>query len=219
MPWQGEQFIALVGPARVSRPPRAAEINNCLRDLAERRVASAITPALSPKEAEPFEQAGFRLHERLHLLARPLDEPPPRVDQRIRKGRPWNQRRVLELDGKAFEHFWRFDATSLREARRATPTNRFVVAAPGRTLAGYAVTGRAGSRGYLQRLAVDPEFQGAGIGAALVNDCLSWLHRKGAGMALVNTQERNVRALELYERLGFVRQREGLIVLRWDNMT
>ena len=35
-------------------------------------------------------------------------------------------------------------------------------------------------------------------------------------LALVNTQEHNSRALGLYERLGFVRQREGLLVLRWD---
>ncbi len=203
----------------MTRPPKASEVHSCLHDLAARRVTSAITPALSPREAEPFQQAGFRLHERLHLLARPLDDAPPKVEERIRKGRPWNQRRVLELDGHAFEHFWRFDAASLKEARRATPTNRFVVAGPGRTLAGYAVTGRAGSRGYLQRLAVDPEYQGTGIGTALVNDCLGWLHRKGAGMALVNTQERNTRALALYERHGFVRQREGLLVLRWDNMT
>ncbi len=123
---------------------------------------------------------------------------------------------MLELDGLAFESFWQFDKFSLREARRATPTSRFAVAVDSGRVVGYAVTGRAGGRGYLQRLAVDPAAQGTGVGSSLVHDCIDWLHGKGVAMALVNTQERNLRALSLYERLGFVRQREGLVVLRWD---
>ena len=122
----------------------------------------------------------------------------------------------MEVDGQAFDQFWRFDSWSLREARRATPSNRWAVTVDAGRITGYAVTGRAGSRGYLQRLAVDPAQQGNGIGSSLVHDCLGWLHRRGANMALVNTQERNVRALQLYERMGFVRQREGLFVLQWD---
>ncbi len=175
-----------------------------------------MTPALSPYEAEPFFQAGFELHERLHLLARTIDEKPPRPTHRLRRGRRWDRGRVLEVDGEAFERFWRFDALALKEARRATPVHRFQVAVVGGRVAGYAVTGRAGGRGYLQRLAVDPELHGQGIGSSLVNDCLRWLHGKGVHLVLVNTQERNRRALDLYERIGFVRQRDGLLVLRWD---
>ncbi len=193
-----------------------AEISACIADLEERGVTSAVTPALSPFEAEPFFQAGFSLHENLHLLARYIDDEPPPSDHRLRRGRPWDRPRVLEVDGAAFERFWRFDKLSLKEAKRATPAHRFQVATHRGKVAGYAVTGRAGGRGYLQRLAVDPELHGNGFGSALVHDSLRWLHRKGVGMSLVNTQERNHRALDLYERLGFVRQREGLLVLRWD---
>ena len=174
-----------------------------------------MTPALNPFEAEPFRRAGFTLHEELHLLARPIDRPPPEPGHHLRRGRPWDHRRVLELDALAFEEFWRFDSAALREAKRATPTHRFMVATDSGRPIGYAVTGRAGSRGYLQRLAVDPEVQGRGVGTALVHDCLGWLHRKGVDLAMVNTQERNTRALALYRRLGFRRQPEGLLVLRW----
>ncbi len=215
-PWQGQAFIALVGPARTHRSPTPVEVRTCIDELQRRGVTQAVTPALSPYEAEPFFQAGFKLHEGLHLLARYIDAEPDKPSHRLRKGRPWDKPRVLGLDGKAFEDFWRFDSFSLKEARRATPAHRFMVAVDGGSVVGYAVTGRAGGRGYLQRLAVDPVAQGRGIGTSLINDCLRWLHRKGVGMALVNTQERNARALELYERHGFVRQREGLIVLRWD---
>ncbi len=215
-PWQGQPFVALVGPARATHAPKPEEIVRCVDELRRRNVTQVVTPALSPVEAEPFFRAGFKLHENLHLLARFIDSKPPDPTHRLRRGRPWDRRRVLLLDGKAFEDFWRFDSFSLSEARRATPTNRFVVAASSGRVTGYAVTGRAGGRGYLQRLAVDPDVQGQGIGSSLVHDSLRWLHRKGVGMTLVNTQERNTRALSLYERLGFVRQREGLLVLRWD---
>jgi ribosomal protein S18 acetylase RimI-like enzyme len=83
-------------------------------------------------------------------------------------------------------------------------------------VAGYAITGRAGPRGYLQRLAVDPSVQRQGIGAALVADGLRWLRRWGAREVLVNTQVGNGPALALYEALGFRLQPDGLAVLRRD---
>ncbi len=78
---------------------------------------------------------------------------------------------------------------------------------------GYTIAGRAGRRGYLQRLAVMPSAQGHGFGAALVVDALSWMAARGAHDAVVNTQTDNERALDLYVRLGFERQPEGLAVL------
>ena len=83
-------------------------------------------------------------------------------------------------------------------------------------IVGYAVTGRAGSRGYLQRLAVDPDAQGQGIGTTLVQDSFDWLRRRGARETLVNTQESNHKALALYERLGYRCQPQGLLVLCWE---
>ena len=79
---------------------------------------------------------------------------------------------------------------------------------------GYAVSGHTGDQGYLQRLAVDPEAQRSGIGAALVTDSLHWMRRAGVGCVSVNTQEANSRAFSLYRRLGFVPVEPGLAVLR-----
>ena len=80
-------------------------------------------------------------------------------------------------------------------------------------LCGYAICGRSTDCGYLQRLAVEPSLQGAGIGATLVVDALGWLRRRGARSALVNTQDGNQRALDLYHRLGFRDESYDLIVL------
>jgi ribosomal protein S18 acetylase RimI-like enzyme len=88
------------------------------------------------------------------------------------------------------------------------PAGRF----GGRTV-GYAVTGLTRDIGYLQRLAVDPDTEGRGIGRILVLDGLRWARDNGAEQAVVNTQVGNARALALYESLGFRRLPEGLSVL------
>ena len=71
-----------------------------------------------------------------------------------------------------------------------------------------------GPRGFLQRLAVDPEHQGHGLGRALAIDGLRWMKRRGVDRAMVNTQERNDAALALYQHLGFRLQPGGLAVLQ-----
>ena len=81
------------------------------------------------------------------------------------------------------------------------------------SLAGYAIAGRSGPRGYVQRLAVDPWAAGRGVGTALLLDSLAWLRDWGAHEALVNTMVGNDRAVELYRRHGFEPVAGGLAVL------
>jgi ribosomal protein S18 acetylase RimI-like enzyme len=173
-----------------------------------------VTPALPRTEWRPFLDAGFAVREELHLLAHDLlDLPARRSVQRAHRLRSVHRRdreRVLAVDHASFEPFWRMDAASLEDAVRATPSARFRIDRDGR---GYALTGRAGDRGYVQRLAVDPAAQGRGLGTALVLDGLWWLRRWRCREALVNTQTANEGAVALYERLGFRRRPEGLAVL------
>lgn len=214
--WRGDATTAYLSPARGR--PGALDIERCLDQLPALGFTSALTAALGPADREPFLAAGFSVHERLHLLSRSVDDLPRAAHtavelRRVRRGeRP----AVLAVDHAAFPPFWRLDSAALDDALAATPTARMRVAERrgGAGLDGYAVTGRAGSRGYLQRLAVDPGVQRLGIGSALVVDGLRWLRRWGAREVFVNTQEDNHAALQLYERLGFRRQRDGLAVLR-----
>ena len=213
MPWQGNRLVALVGPARHGRAPRSNDVNECMQQLDRWGVERAVTPALSALDAQPFLDGGFRLLERLHLLSRPLYNQPPMPTRSIRNGRTWHRRAVLDIDRRAFDDFWRFDETSLREARSATPGSKFAVIVEHGKVLGYAVTGRAGTRGYLQRLAVDPGHGGKGIGTDLIMDSFDWAFQRGVQRMMVNTQERNQRALGLYRHLGFEPEPDGLVVL------
>lgn len=214
-PWRGDPTTAQLTPTRGH--PTLPDVARALHDLRARGFLRALTPALPAADQGPFLEAGFDVHERLHLLRRRLDGLPlaPATPARLRRGRPADRPGVLAVDAAAFPPFWQLDAPALDDALAATPSSRLRVAdsATG-TLVGYAVTGRAGPRGYLQRLAVTPAEQHAGIGAALVIDGLRWVRRWGAKEVLVNTQEANEDAVRLYLRLGFHLQPEGLAVLR-----
>lgn len=185
-----------------------------------------VTGALSPSEQASFRAAGFRPSEELHLLGHDLRVIPPvpasatAAGVSMRRAGRADRPTVLDVDARAFDAFWRLDDAGLEEAISATPHSRFRVAVTGspdaERIVGYAITGRAGRRGYLQRLAVDPDVQRSGIGSLLVIDALKWLKRWRAERAMVNTQLQNDRALALYEHLGFRRETVGLAVLAAD---
>jgi ribosomal protein S18 acetylase RimI-like enzyme len=215
VPWRGDPRTAHVTPTRGQ--PTTTSVQRLVEDLTASGVATVLTGALPATEQQAFLEAGFEEHERLHLLVRTLDHLPEAPPAALRRGHPSDRPEVLDVDGAAFPPFWRLDEPGLSDALAATPSTRFRVAVD-RTgsgaVVGYAVTGRAGPRGYLQRLAVRPAQQRAGLGAALVVDGLRWLRRWGTKEVLVNTQEGNEPAVRLYEALGFRLQPSGLAVLR-----
>ena len=210
--WRGDGSVAYLAPLG-TRSPGEDLVRDACRVLAGRGFGQVLTAALAPPECRGFERAGFEVRDELHLLSRDLRHLPDAPPVRLRRGRRGDRPAALRIDAAAFPAFWRLDDAGLAEALTATPTARFRVAAPGRQVVGYAVTGRAGGRGYLQRLAVDPATWGRGVGRALVVDALRWLRRRGAADVVVNTQVDNERALHLYEQLGFRREPHGLVVL------
>jgi ribosomal protein S18 acetylase RimI-like enzyme len=81
------------------------------------------------------------------------------------------------------------------------------------SLSGFAITGISFGHAYLQRLAVHPRSQHRGYGLELVGASLRWARVHGARTVLVNTQTENLRALELYRKMGFVTIPSGLVVM------
>jgi ribosomal protein S18 acetylase RimI-like enzyme len=213
-PWRGDRHVAFLAPLPESPSPSAAFVRRCLGVLAERGFTRVVTGALLPAEQHGFLRAGFEVEERLALLAHDMGELPEMPDVPIRSCRAGDRSAVLALDHLAFPPFWRLDGDGLDEAVAATPRARFRVVDHGADApTGYAITGRAGRRGYVQRLAVHPDVRLGGQGSALVVDGLRWLRRWRVTQTLVNTQLDNAPALALYQRLGFGRQALGLSVL------
>ena len=210
-PWRGDPEIAYIAPV-AGRPATVGTVEHCLRLVAEKGYDRVLTAALTVAEQRPFLETGFAPQEWLYLLRHDLTALPAAPPHRLRRALPFDHPRVLDIDARAFDTFWRFDREGLADARRATPASRFRVVDEGGVL-GYAITGRAGVQGYLQRLAVDPDHHHRGLGSALVLDALWWAKRRGVTSMLVNTQETNTAALGLYERLGFVAEPNGLAVL------
>jgi ribosomal protein S18 acetylase RimI-like enzyme len=210
--WRGDGSVAYVAPM-TDRPPSADLVRHACVVLAERGYAEVLTAALAEPERAGFLAAGFEVRDSLHLLAHDLRAIPTMGPASLRRGRRGDRPGALAVDHRAFPPFWRLDEGGFHEAMTATPSARFRVATVNRKVVGYAVTGRAGQRGYLQRLAVDPDLQGQGLGKALVVDCLLWLQRRGVTNAVVNTQIANERALQLYLAMGFRLQPSGLEVL------
>ncbi len=212
-PWRAGANVGYLAPVPGTRPPRSAVIARSLEAAAARGYDAVVTAALAPAEVDAFMAAGFELRERLHLLAHDLQRVPSHDDRPLRRARRSDRRRVLEIDRLAFDEFWTLDANGLADALAATPSTRFRVAELDRRVLAYAVHGRAGGGGYVQRIAVDPATQGHGLGTLVVLDGLRWMRRRGCDRAVVNTQLTNERALGLYLRLGFRLEPQGLAVL------
>lgn len=214
--WRGDGQIAYVAPLAESAPATADAVRRCCEVLRSRGYCEAITAALGPAESRGFIEAGFHVREQLHLLAHDLRDLPAMPSTPLRRGRRLDRGPALAVDGRSFDPFWRLDERGFDEAMAATPSSRFRLADDPRdsTVIAYAVSGRAGKRGFLQRLAVDPDHQRHGIGQALAIDGLRWMKRRGVERAMVNTQHDNDGALALYQRLGFRLQPGGLAVLQ-----
>lgn len=199
--------------------PTIDGLRECLDRIREQGYSSVMTSALNYGEIAPFEALGFEEFDRLRVLRHDLDQRwierrPDVLGVRLRRSRLSDRPAALAVDNAAFPALWRLDAEALDEAVHATPRVRFRVADGAAGLVGYAVTGRAGNQAFLQRLAVDPAEHGRGIGTALVLDALQWATRRRVTRVLVNTQDDNDRALDLYRSLGFILTTTDLVVVR-----
>jgi [ribosomal protein S18]-alanine N-acetyltransferase len=185
-------------------------VERCAERLIADGVTEIITPALSEDSAPVWRDAGFVDEAALALLRLDLDDHPPTgadesIPLRRTRRRDWGA--LAALDARAFPSFWHIDHAALIDATAVTPMSRLRVAYAGsgsEAATGYTLTGLANTRGYVQRLAVDPIAQRRGIGRRLLLDGLAWLARHGARDVLVNTAPTNTAALALYGAHGFV---------------
>jgi [ribosomal protein S18]-alanine N-acetyltransferase len=137
----------------------------------------------------------------------------------------WDIERLLSVERAVFpydpwpaEQFW-------AELAGVPEIRWYVVAEDAGELAGYAGLSAAGSDGDVQTLAVRPERQGRGAGAALLDALLGEARRRGCARVFLEVRPDNAAAIRLYEsrwfqRIGIRRRYYGdgsdAIAMRWS---
>ena len=198
---------------RLVRGNGSSFIADCVEALAEAGAAGVLSPPLPRSAQKSWRDAEFEPHASLALMRRRLGQVPP-PGHIVLEGSEDDLPEALRIDAVAFDEFWRFDGCALTEALAATPRSILqVVRAPDGGLSGFAVTGVGSTLSYLQRVAVDPRYQGTGIGRSLVRSAARWAKKEGATAIMLNTQVGNDPAIRLYESEGYDTLDEPLEVL------
>lgn len=146
----------------------------------------------------------FELHQNIVLLEwnQPTFTPrpiPPGVHIRslLKEDLP----SVTEVDNAAFAPLWCNSFDSLEKA--LSQAIHATVAETDEGIVGYQISTANPLGAHLARLAVRPEAQERGIGAALVSDLIVQMEARRKPHLTVNTQSDNSASLSLYKNLGF----------------
>lgn len=215
--WPGDETVGHLVLIDHGAVPSSVDIDHWIDQATSYGLRAVRTGAMFPRSAEVFADAGFVTIDTLALLELDLAtarRPSIRLETKRLKRR--QTRDAVAIDRRAFGAPWANDATSLAAIRRATPTHRARQLSVDGQLVAFAISGVAGSTGYLQRLAVDPRHQRGGRGKSLVADALCWMHDRHLANALVNTGVGNAPALELYDQFGFRQRADRLTIAEFD---
>jgi ribosomal protein S18 acetylase RimI-like enzyme len=77
------------------------------------------------------------------------------------------------------------------------------VATDGSAVVGVALCGHDGRRGHIYHLAVDPAYQGRGLGKRLLDECLGGLRRAGLKRVIIMVADDNRQGGEFWKRSGY----------------
>src|SRR5437762_14281381 len=77
------------------------------------------------------------------------------------------------------------------------------VAIDGSRIVGVALGGHDGRRGHIYHLAVDPAYQGRGLGKRLLDECLEGLRRTGVKRVIIMVADDNRRGRGFWRRCGW----------------
>lgn len=225
--WPHEPDVAHLVLLDHQMVPTPAHVAGWIRDARLRGARSIRTGALFPGSVEVFADAGFRTIDTLVLMeldlaARraPARTPPTAAPftagARLRRLRRPQLIDAAAVDRAAFGSPWANDEATLTDITTATPSYRARQVLVDGCMVGFAICGRAGSWGYVQRLAIHPDHQHRGLGSTLLADALGWMQRRRVARVLVNTAADNDAAIALYEAHGFRRRHDILRIVELE---
>ena len=197
-------------------------LNACIADAEDHgvRFLSVRLPEGAIAALHAAEAVGFRIIESFLTFGRKTDGEIPFNGEsafHVRLAQPDEMETVAAIAYRAFESFrLRVDPqipeSRARHSRREWVRNGFkgraeaiYVAESENHLIGFALLRSKASpekAGEIELIAVDPAFQGRGIGKALVAEAIRHYQSKTAQIQ-VGTQAKNLRAIGLYTRMGF----------------
>jgi ribosomal protein S18 acetylase RimI-like enzyme len=206
-PWAFEPSVAHLVLYNQSRLPTPSDITGWIDDLRTAGYETIRTGALGAQAGARFERLGFESIQSLVLLEHTnigsAVTASGKSSTTVARLGADEDAAASRVDVEAFGAGWCIDRVGIGDVRSATPRHRARAVRAEQTVVAYAVSGRDGRNGYIQRLAVSPSHQKRGYGHALVTDSLRWMARWRVQRALVNTHVGNDAALALYHRLGF----------------
>ena len=75
-------------------------------------------------------------------------------------------------------------------------------------LAAVAIVSHNGRKGWINRLAVAPEFQHQKIATQMITFCENWLHKQGIEIFAVLIEDDNAASMQLFEKNGYINHQD-----------
>lgn len=207
-PWRNRTDIATV--AQISAVRRLDDLIATSRDASFRLEADAfVMPEWNEtRNARFYERNGLDLLE--DVISFEIDSGVSRPDDlrssdvaRLETIDSPLLDRIMRIDHAAFPWLWRNSRLEFEHYLFTPGVEIWALRNQDGAPVSYAgITSYAGW-GHLDRIAVDPEYQGQGIGARTVRFAIARLRQLGARRVGLSTQRSNVRSQRLYAHIGF----------------
>ena len=190
--WHPKPFFDLLLP----RLEQAARAQNLLKLV---YIGSAVWLV------EELKQRGFETQEWVVTLERSGRNWPPELmppgPAQLRTVTQQDLPAISALDAVTFNQVWHYAIGNIADA--LVKQGSFVLAELNDRVVGYIWCEIYGTHAHLSRLAVQPDYQGLGIGTQLLHQAISDALNNGIDHITLNTQEHNLRSLALYRRFDF----------------
>ncbi|MFN2127909.1 MAG: GNAT family N-acetyltransferase [Anaerolineales bacterium] len=108
---------------------------------------------------------------------------------------------IRKIDKLAFEPVWQNSIDILTLAYQQSSVSTVIKI--NQEIVGYQISTSTAIGAHLARLAIHPDFQGAGLGYTLLRDLLNRFADNRVNRVTVNTQKDNIHAMSLYSKAGF----------------
>jgi len=175
-------------------------------ELAQAQVQTAAALLLEGWVSPHLYTMGMSHSEDIVTLSRSGHLPPKPLKRRsmvtIRMATVDDLPKMIAIDHAAFQPLWRMTGDEIRRAKKLAAVCTLALTAKNQVV-GYQLSTLYNRSGHLARLAVSPQAQNMGVGAALMDDLLWRFIRREVQTITVNTQASNDRSQRLYQRHEF----------------